>query len=158
MSAIKKLELFSVDEGSLKQLAVLLGSQLKGGETIDLVADLGGGKTTFVKYLVESLEGGTNTVSSPTFTVSKIYKTKKFEIHHYDLYRIGDNLGLIDLELQDIKNQKDIILIFEWSKYLNNHNFNDLITIEIHKTPKNHDLRNIKISTNISTFNLDRLI
>lgn len=55
-------------------LGEAMGKRLRGSEVIELVSDLGGGKTTFVRGLARGL-GSTDKVSSPTFTISQVYKT-----------------------------------------------------------------------------------
>ena len=62
----------STDSKSTEKLGALLGKQLKGGEVIELVSDLGGGKTTFVRGLAAG-SGSKDQVASPTFTLSKVY-------------------------------------------------------------------------------------
>ncbi len=57
-------------------LAAKIGSRIKGGEVIELVSDLGGGKTVFVRGLAKGM-GSTDQVSSPTFTISREYKAIK---------------------------------------------------------------------------------
>jgi tRNA threonylcarbamoyladenosine biosynthesis protein TsaE len=74
---------------------------------------LGGGKTTFVRGLARGM-GSTDRVSSPTFTVSKVYKAKDLELHHFDFYRLGD-AGLLAHELQDIIGDPAIVLVVEWA-------------------------------------------
>jgi tRNA threonylcarbamoyladenosine biosynthesis protein TsaE len=80
---------------------------------IELVSDLGGGKTTFVKGLVRG-SGSTDHVSSPTLTISNIYMTKKLEIHHFDFYRLYE-AGLIEHEIVDLINDPKVVIIVEWS-------------------------------------------
>lgn len=89
-----------------------MGQRLKGGEVIELVSDLGGGKTTFVRGLVEGAGSGDH-VSSPTFTISNIYKTKKFDIHHFDFYRL-DDAGIMEHELHDALEPTNVVIV-EWS-------------------------------------------
>jgi tRNA threonylcarbamoyladenosine biosynthesis protein TsaE len=94
-------------------IAEKIGARLKGGEVIELVSDLGGGKTTFVRSLVRAV-GSSDHVSSPTFTISNLYKTKKCDIHHIDLYRLHE-AGLIEHELRDILTDKNVVVVVEWS-------------------------------------------
>lgn len=95
------------------QLGIQIGKNLKGGEIIELVSDLGGGKTTITKGIAEGL-GSKDLVSSPTFTISNIYKGDKLVIHHYDFYRIGE-LGIMSEELQETINDPEAISIIEWA-------------------------------------------
>ena len=54
-----------------ERIAALLGSNLRGGELIELASDLGGGKTTFTRGLVRG-GGSDDSVASPTFTISRV--------------------------------------------------------------------------------------
>jgi len=81
------LRITSESPEATEQLAEAIGRRLTGGEVIELVSDLGGGKTTFVRGLARGL-GSADVVSSPTFTVSKVYKADKLELHHFDFYRL----------------------------------------------------------------------
>jgi len=83
-----------------ERLGELLGRRLRGGEVLELRSDLGGGKTTFVRGLVRGA-GCHDRVSSPTFTLSRVYKSKDFEIHHFDFYRLQDP-GLVANELAEV--------------------------------------------------------
>jgi tRNA threonylcarbamoyladenosine biosynthesis protein TsaE len=90
-----------------------IGSFLKGGEVIELVSDVGGGKTTLTKGIVAG-SGIDGNVSSPTFTVSKVYSNETIEIHHYDFYRLGE-IGLMSEELQEVIEDGKMIAIIEWA-------------------------------------------
>ncbi len=93
-----------------------IGSRLLGGEMIELVSDVGGGKTTFVRGLALGA-GSADHVSSPTFTVSNLYKAKKCDIYHMDLYRLHE-AGLIEHELHDVLDDKNAVIVIEWSDAL----------------------------------------
>ncbi|HEY6737011.1 MAG TPA: tRNA (adenosine(37)-N6)-threonylcarbamoyltransferase complex ATPase subunit type 1 TsaE [Candidatus Saccharimonadia bacterium] len=97
-----------------KQLAAALGRLLHGGEVIELASDLGGGKTTFTQGLAAGL-GFTGHVTSPTFTLSQIYKLpSKLELHHYDLYRLQET-GVVGDELNEDLGDPEIITVIEWA-------------------------------------------
>lgn len=91
----------------------LLGENLRGGECIELKADVGGGKTTFVKGIAKGA-GSKNHVSSPTFTISKVYKTPQFDIVHFDFYRLNE-AGLIAYEIEDAIYDDKTVVVVEWS-------------------------------------------
>lgn len=55
----------------------------------------------------------TDHVSSPTFTISKVYKGKKITIHHFDFYRLSEP-GLIENELADLLGDNTIVTVLEW--------------------------------------------
>jgi tRNA threonylcarbamoyladenosine biosynthesis protein TsaE len=126
------LQLQSANAEQTEQLARTLGNNLRGGEIIELVSDLGGGKTTFTRGLAKGA-GSKDIVASPTFTVSKVYKTGKFEIHHFDFYRLGD-AGLAAHELHDLLNDPQIVIVVEWGGAVQHVLPKDRLTIEIAKT------------------------
>lgn len=86
---------------------------MRGGEIIELVGDLGSGKTTFVRGLAAGT-GSTDRVASPTFTISKVYQAPQFSIYHFDFYRLAD-AGLAAYELQDLLDDPEIVIVTEWA-------------------------------------------
>jgi len=94
-------------------IATLIGKQLNGGEVIDLIGDLGCGKTTFVRGLAKGLDCQAN-VNSPTYKISNIYSGKKLHLHHFDFYRIT-NPGILSSELEEVMTEPDIVTVIEWS-------------------------------------------
>ena len=94
-------------------LSEQIGRNLKGGECIELISDVGGGKTTFVRGLAKGA-GSSDHVSSPTFTISKVYKTPKFEIVHFDFYRLQE-AGLIEHEIEEAVYEPSTVIVVEWS-------------------------------------------
>lgn len=90
-----------------------IGANLRGGELIELASDLGGGKTTFVRGLLEGM-GSSALVTSPTFTISKVYNAGQLEVHHFDFYRLPE-AGLIADELADVLGDKSVVVVLEWA-------------------------------------------
>ena len=81
---------------------------------IELISDLGGGKTTFVQGIAKGL-GYNGAVTSPTFTLSNVYQLgRDLEVHHYDLYRLAEGGVLADEIAEDIGDD-GIITIIEWA-------------------------------------------
>lgn len=113
-----KQQIHSTDSKSTEALGASIGEQLKGGEVIELVSDLGGGKTTFVRGLVRGT-GSIDHVSSPTFTVSKIYETKNLHIHHFDLYRLQE-AGIMAHEIAELQQDPQNVLVLEWAGVADN--------------------------------------
>lgn len=97
-----------------EELGERLGRQLRGGEIIQLVGDLGSGKTTFVKGLAKGL-GSKDRVSSPTFTFYKIYSGGRWPLYHYDFYRAHDGL-IIKNELAELAANKKAVFVLEWAE------------------------------------------
>lgn len=84
-------------------------------KVIELVGDVGAGKTTFVRGLAKGL-GVKEPVTSPSFTISKSYALKNGGfLVHYDFYRLQDP-GLMAEDLQEnLSNPKNIVVI-EWGE------------------------------------------
>ncbi len=104
----------SSDSAATQGLAKRLARLLRGGEIIELTSDLGGGKTTFTQGLARGL-GYTGEVTSPTFTLSRVYSLPSgLELHHYDLYRLGES-GIVGQELAEDLGQPSNITVIEWA-------------------------------------------
>src|ERR1700694_4100448 len=91
-------------------LAEAIGQVLRGGEVIELIRDLGGGKTTFTKGLARGLSI-TDTVQSPTFTICRTYVARdNLELHHFDFYRLQEP-GIMSAELNESLQQTGVIVV-----------------------------------------------
>ncbi|MCF7870485.1 MAG: tRNA (adenosine(37)-N6)-threonylcarbamoyltransferase complex ATPase subunit type 1 TsaE [Candidatus Omnitrophica bacterium] len=87
---------------------------LERQDIVLLKGQLGAGKTTFVKGVLEGL-GYKKLVLSPSFTLVRSYKTGTILVNHIDLYRLSKkNLNSIDIE--EYLYNKDSISIIEWGK------------------------------------------
>lgn len=95
-----------------EELGRKLGASLHGGEVIELIGDVGAGKTTLVRGLAAGL-GSKDHVSSPTFTVCNRYTGKKL-IHHCDFYRLTDD-QLIMQELTELIGSETVVVL-EWAE------------------------------------------
>ena len=96
-----------------ERLAAELATRLSGGEVIELISDLGGGKTTFTRGLVAGL-GSTDPVASPTFTISREYMGGRLGVYHFDFYRL-DEAGIIADELAEIVGDSTGVVVVEWA-------------------------------------------
>ena len=94
------------------QLAESIGRRLRGGEVIELVSDLGGGKTTFVRSLAKGM-GSTDKVGSPTFTISREYRAGDITLYHFDFYRLGE-AGIMSEELLEVLGDSKSVVAIEW--------------------------------------------
>ena len=103
-------------EKKLRQFANNLSKKLKQGDTFFLFGEMGVGKTTLVKYLINNLQIQCNQniteVTSPTFNIMNEYKIDDLLIKHYDLYRLKSPDELKGLNLFD-ESEKSVLLI-EW--------------------------------------------
>lgn len=107
------LRIHSTGSEVTEQIAERLGRNLKGGEAIELVSDLGGGKTTFVRGLGRGA-GSKDHVTSPTFKISNVYQGSVFDIFHYDFYRLADP-GLMRHELAEAVSEPKSVIVAEWA-------------------------------------------
>ena len=104
----------------LEEFANNLSTKLKKGDILFLFGEMGVGKTTFVKYLINNLQhiskNNLTEVTSPTFNIMNEYNIGSLLIKHYDLYRLKSSNELKDLNLFD-ENDKAILLI-EWPQII----------------------------------------
>src|SRR4051812_16023351 len=134
----------SISSGDTERLAELLGRLLSPPLLIELRADLGGGKTTFARGLARGL-GSKDTVASPTFTLSLVYKFKGGQIHHFDFYRLNEP-GVLKDQLQESLADKKVITLIEWSDVVQDVLPKERITIEFRPVRSDADEREIIFS------------
>lgn len=130
--SVKELKLIAKDPDQTEQIAASIGARLRGGESIELDSDLGGGKTTFTRGLARGA-GSKDIVSSPTFTISKVYDASKFQIHHFDFYRLP-SAGLASHEFEDLLGDPKIVLVVEWGGVVDHVLPDGRVTIDIKRT------------------------
>ena len=133
MSTDVTWQISSTSSESTEQLAERIGKALKGGEVIELMSDLGGGKTTFVRGLARGM-GSTDRVASPTFTISRVYDAGQKHMHHFDFYRLGE-AGLIAEELDEVLHDPNNITVVEWANIVQDVLPARRLSITISKTP-----------------------
>jgi tRNA threonylcarbamoyladenosine biosynthesis protein TsaE len=105
-----------LDLDRLGAVAAALAVTLRAGDTLALSGDLGAGKTTFVRAIVETLHGSDVPVSSPTFVFRQKYEGTP-PIEHLDLFRIDDPAEAADLGLEEAFGPDRITLV-EWPERL----------------------------------------
>jgi tRNA threonylcarbamoyladenosine biosynthesis protein TsaE len=107
-------------EKKIEEFAKKIKKEIKPGSILFLYGEMGVGKTTFVKYLINNLQSDYNEklteVTSPTFNILNEYKIKDLIIKHYDLYRLKSINDLNDLNVFE-DNDKSILLI-EWPEII----------------------------------------
>ena len=103
-------------EKDTRLVAERLSKLINLGDFILLTGNLGVGKTTFIKYIINSLQRinrqKLSEVPSPTFNITNEYQIKKILIKHIDLYRIKNEKELNNLGIQE--NLKKQITLIEW--------------------------------------------
>jgi tRNA threonylcarbamoyladenosine biosynthesis protein TsaE len=111
-SGLKRSNLVSSLEETQK-LASHLASSVTPGSILTLTGELGAGKTTFIRFLVEALGGSADCVSSPTFNYLNEYGTADSVVYHFDLYRLKNVDEFISAGFLDQLEDKAICCI-EW--------------------------------------------
>ena len=110
-----------------KDIAEKISTQLKKNQIIFLYGEIGVGKTTFVRYLINKLQKDKNIniteVTSPTFNILNEYQIGDLTIKHYDLFRIKLKEEIINLNI--FEDNLNSISLIEWPQIIdtksNNH-------------------------------------
>ena len=138
----------SNDENQTEKIAQLIGAELKGGEVIELIGDIGTGKTVFVRGLGKGM-GSHDAVASPSFTVLRIYRAGELELHHYDYYRLSE-AGILANQLDEtLQNPKNIVVV-EWANIVKGLLPTDRLAVSLSVTGVNGRKLYLKYSSALS--------
>ena len=129
----------------LNKITEKINKIISPGDYIFLFGEIGSGKTTFTRHLVNSLEIknklSESEVLSPTFNIVYEYEINNILIKHFDLYRLKSKNELNNLGIFD--NTEDIITIIEWPELIDEKPLNRL---ELYfKYAENMEERNLEI-------------
>ena len=101
-------------------LSKKIGKLLSKGDVIFLYGEIGVGKTTFVRGLINNLEVekgmAESQILSPTFNIVFDYEIKKLKIMHYDLFRLKNSTGINELGI--FAEIEDHIILIEWPELI----------------------------------------
>ena len=104
----------------LEKIAINIKKKLLPGDTVFLYGEIGVGKTTFSRLLINSYEKEykikKSEVLSPTFNIVFEYEIKKFKIKHFDLYRLKSNRDIKNIGL--FENLEQNITLIEWPELI----------------------------------------
>lgn len=114
----------------MEEFGQKLAGLLKGGTVVELIGDIGAGKTTLTRAMARKL-GVTGPVQSPTFTISNRYTLPDGRIlAHYDFYRLGE-AGIMRDELDETIQDPATITVIEWGDIIADILPSDRITVKI---------------------------
>ena len=107
-------------ENKAEELANKISKKLKVGDVVFLYGEMGVGKTTFVRYLINSLQETykleMTEVTSPTYNLLNEYQIDQIKINHYDLFRLKSQKELVNLNL--FEDSPNSITLVEWPQII----------------------------------------
>ena len=120
LTAINNSKIDITSEQSTKRLAKDLINHLKKGDIVFLYGEMGVGKTTFIRYLINKFQKDNKSeiteVTSPTFNLLNEYQISDLVIKHYDLFRLKNKSETKNLDI--FENFKKLITIIEWPELI----------------------------------------
>lgn len=138
------------NEQKMREFGERLGRIFTGGEVIELVGDVGAGKTTLVRGIAKGM-GVDETVQSPSFTINRVYDASSGRrLVHYDFYRLSDP-GIMRDELAETMNDKDAVVVIEWADTIEQTLPKDRMTITITSTGEDTRSLNVQAGDTAST-------
>jgi len=144
MNIVKTWQTRSTSSEATERLGEAIGARLRGGEIIELVSDLGGGKTTFTRGLARGA-GSKDTVGSPTFTLNREYDAPEFIISHFDFYRLGE-AGIVGDELAEVVGDSHYVTIIEWGDIVHDVLPEERMTVRINLDEADENARNVVVT------------
>ena len=128
-----------------QNLSKKISKILNSGDVVFLYGEIGVGKTTFARFLINHLEVENriekSDVLSPTFNIVYNYEIKKLKIFHYDLYRLKNSKDILELAMfEDLEKSLKII---EWPELIKSKPKNRIDMI--FKYSKSMDSREINV-------------
>ena len=141
------------EEKKTKLIARIFAKNIKAGAVLFFKGELGVGKTTFIKYLINFLQTDKSNlvteIPSPTFNLVNEYQIDSLIIKHYDLYRINDEKELNSIGI--FEDSSEQITLIEWPEIIKNHRIKNIVYLnfdydEDYKSRYLTILSNIKIN------------
>ena len=139
-------EILTLDLIGLEHFCEDISLKIKVGDIICLFGELGSGKTTFARNLINSVYKRNKlkkptSIKSPSFPILLTYEVNNFEIYHYDLYRISKSSELAEINIfEELHNS---ITIIEWPEVILD-SLKDYNFYSLNLTVTNENSRNIK--------------
>ena len=139
----KKIDLPS--EKKTEELAIKFLKKLKPNNVVFLYGEMGVGKTTFIRYLINGFQKlnklKQTEVTSPTFNLLNEYQINQIKINHYDLFRLKSDNEIKDLDL--FEDNTNTITLIEWPQIIKKKPKN-LIELDF-EYEKDHQSRSVQI-------------
>ena len=119
-TATRSVKIDLSSENKTEELAVKISKKLKRGDIVFFYGEMGVGKTTFIKHLIQEFQRVNKLkqieVTSPTFNLLNEYQIGKTKINHYDLFRLKSNEEIKNLDL--FSDKQNTITLIEWPQMI----------------------------------------
>ncbi|MDO8336542.1 MAG: tRNA (adenosine(37)-N6)-threonylcarbamoyltransferase complex ATPase subunit type 1 TsaE [Candidatus Saccharibacteria bacterium] len=129
------MKVIVTSESDMQNLGAKLAKKLPSGSVVELIGDVGAGKTTLVKGVGKGLNI-TDTIQSPSYTIFCRYDSGDKSLHHYDFYRLNDP-GLISYDLDESLHTENTVTLIEWSDHVKDVLPENHVTVNIKTTGEN---------------------
>ncbi len=121
-----------------------IGKSVHGGQVIELIGDVGAGKTTLTRAIARGMDIA-DEIHSPTFTIKNMYDGRDgLRLVHYDFYRLNE-AGLMSDELAEAVNDENAVVVIEWGDIVADVLPADRMTVTI--APTNEDTREMTLAS-----------
>ena len=108
-----KREIIIKNEQETESFGRALAEELKAGDVLARIGDLGTGKTALTRYIAKGL-GIDERITSPTFTIVKEYTEGRLPLYHFDVYRVSDEDELFNIGIEEYFFGSGICIV-EWA-------------------------------------------
>lgn len=109
-----KRELIIKNENETREFGLKLAEELRAGDVLALIGDLGTGKTALTGYIAQGL-GISDNIVSPTFTIVREYTDGRLPLYHFDVYRLADSEEMFDIGAEEYFYEKGGVCVIEWA-------------------------------------------
>ena len=138
-----KIDLSS--EKKTEELASKFSKKIKPGNMVFLYGEMGVGKTTFIRYLINQIQKDNDLditeVTSPTFNLLNEYQINQIKINHYDLFRLKSVKEIKNLDI--FEDKINTVTLIEWPQIIKEKPKN-LIEL-FFEYENNHEKRSVQI-------------
>jgi len=137
------------EEKKTKSIAKIFSKNIKVGDFLFFKGELGVGKTTFIKYLINFLQIENSQpiteIPSPTFNLVNEYQINSLILKHYDLYRINNEKELNSIGI--FEDNSEQITLIEWPEIIKNNKIKNIIDLNF-EYDEDYNNRFLTISSN----------
>lgn len=109
-----KRELIIKNENETREFGLKLAEELRAGDVLALIGDLGTGKTALTGYIAQGL-GISDNIVSPTFTIVREYTDGRLPLYHFDVYRLADSEEMFNIGAEEYFYEKGGVCVIEWA-------------------------------------------